>query len=303
MRNVRLLSTCCLGIAGSLALVACDGSRASEVLATLPPAEIQAGQSPGGFSAPAMFFVSIGLSSSTPEAACPAQRVEGDVRIIEGGCTDDSGREWLGRVTIPSSFTGTPFGTGTIVYEDFGSDDPTSCADRPGERRQQIVDGTVVVDGTDTSLEFDSDLVITVSGVLEDCTEGERRAAIDYTGSMARDGETRTTWSGSGSIGAEEIGRYDVHTDDEVLDSSVCNSEPLSGSTTITAGEDVAIVTYDGETDCDMEGTATWTLNGADQGELTGVQCSASPGRGGSASLALLALGAAIAWRLRRRAR
>jgi hypothetical protein len=57
--------------------------------------------------------------------------------------------------------------------------------------------------------------------------------------------------------------RADVVTEDLYEDARICNREPLSGRTTITAAGRTAVVTYDGATVCD--GYVPWTLDGVEQ--------------------------------------
>lgn len=58
-------------------------------------------------------------------------------------------------------------------------------------------------------------------------------------------------------------------------DQSVCRDEAISGQTTVSVANGVAVFRYDGETDCDEESTVTWTLDGVDHGEISGVSCAA----------------------------
>ncbi len=290
-----------LPILGSLALGACDGRHANAVLDPLPPATIDPAAPPLSYSAPTMFAVAIGSTAQidTEPHECPVDREEGGTHIREGGCTDESGREWFGRLTYPVSPTPGVLASGTIVYQGFGSSEPTECADRPDATARQLLDGTVEVRSTETGLTFDADIVITNDGVQDDCSEEPVDGAFRYSGTMTQAGE-RNTWSGSGSLGSEAIGRYEISTEDEVIDDTVCESEALSGTTTIS-GDHVVVVTYDGATDCDEDSTITWTLDGVDQGEASGIQCSASPGRSAPPWLALAGLAGALAWRVRRR--
>src|SRR5207237_7006940 len=81
-----------------------------------------------------------------------------------------------------------------------------------------------------------------------------------------------------------------------------CFSEAHSGTTTLTGGGKTAVITYDGGTDCDEEGTVTWTLDGVDQGEVAGVACTVTGVHGRASGSLLLAAGAiAIALSRRRR--
>jgi MYXO-CTERM domain-containing protein len=286
-------------------MLGCNASHAGPVIDSLPEGHLDASAPPTSFSAPMMFALAItptGISSVGGEmATCPIRTESGGTVVLEGGCTDDQGREWFGRAVTPSNaLPGVPT-NGTITYEGFGSDQGSDCADRPDARSRTLADGTVTFTQTAASLRYDIDVVLTVSGVQDDCTETERQVALLYSGSMTQDGNAQI-WEGSGSVGNDLAGRFDVRTDGERLDDDACNTEALSGTTTVTAGSDVAVITYDGATDCDPMSTATWTLNGVDQGTVTGVRCSASPGQRGSPALAIVAvLGAAIVWGVRRR--
>ena len=64
-----------------------------------------------------------------------------------------------------------------------------------------------------------------------------------------------------------------------------------------TTSTQTAAVHYDGATDCDLESTVTWTLDGAGQGEISGISCASVSNRLGWVgmlfSLFCRALGAA----------
>ncbi len=89
---------------------------------------------------------------------------------------------------------------------------------------------------------------------------------------------------------------------DERLDDT-CSGQPVSGQTTIERGSRIDVITYDGATACDEAHAAEWTVNGADRGLLTGIGCSASPGRRSGMALgtSLLAGLGLLARRARRR--
>ncbi|MEC7240472.1 MAG: hypothetical protein VXW32_04485, partial [Myxococcota bacterium] len=96
---------------------------------------------------------------------------------------------------------------------------------------------------------------------------------------------------------AEFQGYLNVQTEDEVLFETVCSTEALSGTTTLSNSNDTVVFQYDGETDCDDPGTVTWTLNGEPQGEISGVNCAIS----GRASGGWLVVLGALALTRRRR--
>jgi len=162
-------------------------------------------------------------------------------------------------------------------------------------RRPTVLTGKVAVTGSTTDIQFDLDLKIEGTSLTAECVVENRVIGIDYQGTVKgavptpdNSGMGRSTWNGKGRFGESSEGVVSVETVDEVIDRGQCLTEALSGSTTITAGHHVAVVTYDGATDCAEDSTSTWTLDGEAKGELQGVGCSAA---GGLSAWALLALG------------
>ena len=92
------------------------------------------------------------------------------------------------------------------------------------------------------------------------------------------------TWNQEGHTASKSVvasGQMDIATVDEVTNDTLCASEAISGSTHFTTSTQTAAVHYDGGTDCSEESTVTWTLDGVDQGEISGVSCSSTAsGRG-----------------------
>ncbi|QRK04310.1 hypothetical protein JQX13_29050 [Archangium violaceum] len=80
-----------------------------------------------------------------------------------------------------------------------------------------------------------------------------------------------------------------METKAEVVNNAVCDSEALSGSTTIRSGGHTALIQYDGATDCEDASTVRWSLDGKAMAEMEGVRCSVTSGPAFSAwSVALL---------------
>ena len=82
-----------------------------------------------------------------------------------------------------------------------------------------------------------------------------------------------------------------VMTTDEVTDDMVCETEPLSGTNTLTAGNNTLEFTFDGETDCDEEPTQMMSVNGEEAVEVEGVSCSAAGSAKGTTAFVLALLG------------
>ena len=62
-------------------------------------------------------------------------------------------------------------------------------------------------------------------------------------------------------------------TEEEVTDNSICETEPISGTNTLTNGNDSYVYTFDGENDCDEEPTQMLSINGEEAQEVSGVGC------------------------------
>jgi hypothetical protein len=174
---------------------------------------------------------------------CPTTSNDGTTLTIAGGCTDENDREWSGEATVVRDGV-----ERTLTLDAFNGND-----------------GTVIVreSGASTN-EFVANLVI--GGVT----------TIDYTGSVEGGYEGRTTWNGSGRVERDGIlapnGVVEATTVDQVLDEA-CSGQAFSGSTTLQAGDDTAVVTYDGATDCDDEQNARLSVNGKDRGLVSGISC------------------------------
>ena len=207
------------------------------------------------------------------DPACPTTSDDGTTLIITGGCTDVSDREWSGEATVVRDGV-----ERTLTLDAFNGNE-----------------GTVIVRETGASTnEFVANLVI--GGVT----------TIDYTGSVEGGYEGRTTWNGSGRVERDGVfapnGVVEATTADQVVDDDVCSGQAVSGSTTIQAGDDTAVVTYDGATDCDGEQNARLSVNGKDRGLVSGISCAVSTiGRRDGAKTWALALALATLLGARRR--
>jgi hypothetical protein len=219
------------------------------------------------------------------DPTCPVTDDDGTTVTITGGCTDSEGTRFEGEVTItrvdgPRDLE--------LNFNNYGSGSD-EIAHKTGTASVQQLDGL--------AHSFNVDLVNEGFGVTVD---------IDYSGTIVGDYGLPTVFSGSGVVirkGFAPTGTAEVSTVDQLVDDDVCSGQSASGETTIEVDGHVIVVTYDGETDCDEDQAARWSLDGEDQGLVEGITCAVTSG-GGRASgvlcvLMLLGLGAA---RSRRRA-
>lgn len=238
-------------------------------------------------SAPNIYFTAllpVLAFESTEGLTCPTIIEEEDRITYEGGCTDEDGVTWEGRIVVE-----TEGGVDTIRYEDLTGTEDTDC-EGATEPNVVVFSGVVTRSGLATQT-FTIDLVLSGSGPDEDtCEDIAEEIAWNYDGTLVQGEGEMQTWSGSGRVGTTGQGVLTATTADEVLDSDACSWEALSGTTTLESAGNTAVITYDGATDCDEDSTVTWTYNGADQGEVAGVSCSAVGAATGGAWLVGVAL-------------
>lgn len=301
MMRRRMLSV----VALAAGVVGCDGGVAGPLLDKMEPAEIHTAEDMHpwtGASAPRMYTLALTVAGSLQDRAdaCPSKVVDGNTTTWTGGCTDEEGANWLGTLTDVRDAPGSA--TGTTTYDGFGTLTKSDECDGQFSVRS-IATGKVTVAGTATEANFDLDLKIEGNSISEDCVLTDRIVALDYAGSVKgavpngkNSAQGPSTWNGKGRMGETLQGAVSAETVDEVIDLNKCLTEALSGSTKITAGHHVAVITYDGATDCAETSSAKWTLDGEAKGELQGVGCSAA---GGLSAWGLLALGG-LALRRRR---
>ena len=230
---------------------------------------------------------------------CPTlNRTDRGLEVIGNGCTDEEGGVWHG------SLRPSPDVDGQTVVRGFGwQTDPIPGCD--GRTSYQIFDGVFSQANNQTDLllavqhlEFNGDCTI-----LEDrdlAFEGWVRSTTSTEQADVEGQSTEievTTYSHQGVVAVDSdrvSGIVTAQTVDERLSDELCETEALSGTTTVTAGADVMVITSDGDVDCDEQSTVTWMLNGENQGTLVGVSCSSA---GASTGLWLVGLLVALARR------
>jgi hypothetical protein len=196
------------------------------------------------------------------DPSCPIMTDDGVTLELTGGCTTSEGVEWIGTAIVVRSTNGDR----NLTYGGYGTRTDAGEETRTGEARVLVV----------AAMEHDF--------VLDLVQEGPVTTTVDYTGNVVGDYGTRTVWSGSGTVTREgstsTIGTVQATTTEEVVDDAVCSGQPASGSTVIENASDTVVITYDGSTDCDEEGSARFSVNGAPQGTISGIACSFAASRG-----------------------
>jgi len=218
------------------------------------------------------------------DPGCPVYTGSNNSDLYVGDCTDSAGTTWTGSYEVLFGGEGT-----TITFDNFGNDGSAE-SDCPGSTSTLTLSGLATIVSTDVGDDAAVDLEVSI--LTDAPCEAPPSLVIttDYdmsiTGSFSHG---PSTWNGEGTVTIDSEGTMQATTVDERLDQ--CGFEPESGTTTLV-GADTVVYTYDGATDCDKIGTAQWSLNGEDQGEVSGVTCSALGGLGGiwTGALALLGL-------------
>ena len=225
-----------------------------------------------------------------------------EASVVGDGCTDFNGTQWLGS----NAQSMLEDGTILMVNNGFGTIGASAeCTDRN--------DTLMLNTYTEWSSIGEDTVQIRMVSALDSVTHTADSSCLPIDDGLAVDvvmtqqtetiGESdKNTWNHLGHAGIRSggvEGHMDVETTDEVTFDQICTTEALSGSTRFTTSTQTAAVHYDGETDCDVESTVTWTLDGVGQGEITGISCASTGSRFGLAGMFLSFC--AVCWGRRQR--
>ena len=205
-----------------------------------------------------------------------------EASVVGDGCTDFKGTQWLGSNTQSMSKDGNIL----LVNNGFGTIGPSpECTDRN--------DTLLIHSYTEWSYLSEDTVEIDMLSALDAVTHTTDSSCMPVEDGLATDvvmtqltemvGDAeQNTWNhvGHAAINSDGVtGHMDVETTDEVTNDSLCTTEALSGTTRFTTSTQTAAVHYDGATDCDLESTVTWTLDGVGQGEISGISCASVSNR------------------------
>lgn len=224
-----------------------------------------------------MFTILISLSfDEDGELSCPY--ITGEIAedgnqtedvFIEGGCVDEGGVSWEGNMLYN--------GYGVFYDNLIISQQSEGCLDMMSST---TYNGGVIFSytGINTVLNLD------IQEQDESCEPISYTLALLTSLTIGEDEET-TLYNGSGSMMVMDESQSmvlsaDILTADELVDETVCEFEPISGSNTISAGSNTLEFMFDGETDCDETPTQMMSLNGEEAVEVEGVGCSTASQKG-----------------------
>ncbi len=262
-----------LALAVSATVLACGCGGARPFMRTAPPATLidptrverwEEYARPDLLNMIAIWVATIEAEPGT----CPRIERSGTKLEAFGDCVADDGQLWTGHASLH-----TRNGVVRARFEEFGDSDVA-------------VTGRIEVDGGSRP-RYAIDARFDMSRNDQRPAGQPSWLAIDARGHVADDG----TWQGEGELGAQGLGRVRVRGRAIALDDEVCSHEPLAGTLELRADGHEVVIRYDGASDCDQPGTALWWLDGAPQGELTGINgglaCSVGSGGRGLGPLAL----------------
>lgn len=287
---LRVLGLCLLGSA-------CTASPGESALRWLEPADL---------TDPEVLPVVTELGSGMHAYSLVYRLMRDDLQDLE--------EEERDCATLKSTLDEQGFGTVTVRLSDCEPDGGSArFVHRPsGDRRYRYKDVVLsesdACDGVsrlDGEVRLDADGAFGLSLVIRseprpgNCNVPPSFMVVEYSGIMTESPDDgRIEVNGSGRVGDREHGWVHISTDSQRYDSEICEGEALSGTTTVTSGPHTAVIIYDGLTDCDPSSTATWSLDGEDQGEMDAIGCSTVSAWPGVAGLGLAGL---ALWRRRRR--
>ena len=193
------------------------------------------------------------------------------VTVTGGGCTNEQG------VTYEGSFT---FDQTGIVYQDYQLSRPVEGCE--GLLSTQRYIGGNHVNATESGFTAEALFAMMIDGIdSTDCSTVASNFQFHVDATLEEREDGSTLFNGESTVlltnDAQDF-TFQISTIDEVIDDSVCDSEPISGTNTLRTGNDEVVFTFDGDTDCDPEPTQMVSVNGAAPIEVSGASCTTAPG-------------------------
>jgi len=226
------------------------------------------------------------IEGTFPEEGLPEEDV-----VVTGGCTDGEG------VTYEGSFV---YNAAGVTYSDYTTITPSE-EEGCDLSTTSVFNGGYRLDFLSGGFEYLTHFQN--EEILEDCS-GTDSGDVIAKGSLTMgegENEGSNLINGDATILMTQAGMtlwMDILTEDELIDNTICESEPVSGTNTMTNGIDSFVFTFDGATDCDEEPTQMLSVNGGEAVEVEGTGCSTMSARTGIMAM-LFAFGLSLVRRRR----
>lgn len=211
------------------------------------------------------------IQGTFPEDGIPTE----DIIVTGNGCTTPEGQIYDG------SFV---YNAEGVTYTDYSVQTFDELCTEVYET--QMMNGAIYLENNITDIFSESLVFIDAENVDEeagDCSVTPMEFALHAFNNIDFGVNNTQVVNGTGSAIIMTHGfkfDLDVVTADELIDRAVCESEPISGTNTMTNGVDELVYTFDGETDCDESPTQMLSINGAAAEEVAGTSCSTIESRG-----------------------
>ena len=252
-----------------------------EVYGTAIPADILE-MDLGNLTAYAGFFIAMGpiielqmtiASVGQENLTCPT--IEGqfptegapleDITIIGNGCTTEEGKTYNGSLVYSAQ---------GVHYDSYTVTTPSENENCPESFTTTITDGGTRINTETSNLPFL--IKLQNEELSEDCSPEASTIFLNGTVHIDETSTEETLINGELTFlisSANYSMWFQAITEDELLNNTLCESEPISGTNTMTNGEDSMVYTFDRATDCDEEPTQMLSINDGESVEVDGVGC------------------------------
>ena len=210
--------------------------------------------SPSNMYARALGPISIARGWTTlADPSCPTTFWDGQYSYrlnIVGGCSESGGRQWVGSVSVSADYLGA-----NVTFDSFGN--------FAGTEPRALLSGKIAL------LYTRRDPHVFKAHFVE---LGDTAATFHFEGEVEASFDGPSLWNGTGRVErdgpVDPSGQIIIQTIDELIDDSVCPGQPLSGQQKLESEGQVAIIDYDGATDCDAAQTAQLAVDGEARGAI-----------------------------------
>ena len=210
------------------------------------------------------------VDGTFPEDGLPQE----PVTVTGNGCTDEDGKIYDGQFVYTSD---------GLTYEGYSVTSPSDSEECPDVTTNATYNGGFRMSMMTQEISY---LLLSENqGYEDDCvTETATSSYINGSLVIGQNESGAQVFNGSTTMLIEGNGMatwFDILTEDEVM-GEICETEPDSGTNTISNGTDTWVYTFDGATDCDEEPTQMLSINGGEAEEVSGASCAAMPWRTGA---------------------
>lgn len=194
------------------------------------------------------------------------------ITVTGDGCTSEEGKTYSGTMV---------YGPEGVTYTDYTVVSPSENESCPDVFATSITNGGIRGGDGEQAAYL---VKMQSEEISDDCSAQPSTVFLNGLATIDEVSEEETHVNGELTFLVAGEGYsmwFDAVTADEVLNNAVCETEPVSGTNTMTNGVDEVVYTFDGATDCDEEPTQMMSVNGEEAVEVSGAACEYQPMRTG----------------------